>query len=120
MPDSFNLREWQDARGLTAQQLTDYLNLLDCGVMRRTVEGWHGKGCPKWLPPLLRQRDGLNALYAQFDTVHDAVIASAHALLWPDRVNITDELNKAGDACDKMEGIFGQYLTDAERGERDE
>lgn len=117
MPKSFNLREWQDAHGLTAQQLTDYLNGLGCPVARKTVEGWHGKGCPKWLPPLLRQRDGLNELYARFDTVHDSVILTGMALMTGELSKLEKNINLAGDACDKMETIFGQYLTDAERGE---
>lgn len=120
MPDSFNLREWQDARDLTAQQLTDYLNGLGCPVARKTVEGWHGKGCPKWLPPLLRQRDVLNALYPQLNTVHEAVIDASHGLVWPDKVDPVAALDEAGKACDRLKQIFEQYLTPDERGVRGE
>lgn len=117
MPQEFNLREWQNARGLTSKQLTDYLNGLGMELSLRTVEGYTTKGCPTWLPPLLRQRDALNALYEKFGPLHDAVIAAAHAPLTRGKVSLIEQLNIAGDACDKLEGIFGQYLTDAERGD---
>lgn len=120
MSEPFNLNEWLAKRDLTTQELTDYLDTLGYKVSRRTVEGWRSLGAPRWLGPLLTQRDGLCELYAVFDPLADAQLAANMAAFRSDMNPLREELNKIDYLSDQLEGIFSKYLTDRERGLIDE
>jgi len=112
----FNLNEWLARRDLTTQELTDYLNTLGYEVSRRTVEGWRSLGAPRWLGPLLAQRDGMCELYDVFSPLADAQLAAGHAAGQADFFTLREKLNEVDKLADQLEGIFEKYLTNRERG----